>query len=283
MARGCNAVVPFLTDPTVLSVALGALMLGGSTGALGVFAVLRKQSLLGDLLAHAALPGIVVGFFVMGERDLPVLLAAALLSGLLGALFSLVLARFPGVHREAAIGVALVLFFAAGLVLLTALEQSSFLPSGGLQAFLFGQAAATVRSEVLLISSVAVLLLGGVSALARSGTVLAFDAEFAAARGHRVRALEAAFTGLLAVAIVLGLQFVGVVLMAALVVAPAVAAKQWARNTVHMTILAGLIGGLSGVIGAVISAWQPGLATGPVIVLIMTCVAIVALLTKRRA
>lgn len=275
--------VALLTDPTVVSVALGAFMLGGSTGALGVFAVLRKQSLLGDLLAHAALPGIVIGFFVMGEHHLPVLLVAALLSGFLGALFSLLLARFPGVQREAAMGVSLVLFFAAGLVLMTALEQSSFAPSGGLQAFLFGQAAATVQSEVLLISIVAVILLAGVTLLARSGTVLAFDAEFAAAHGYRVRLLEAAFTGLLAVAIVLGLQFVGVVLMAALVVAPAVAAKQWASNTVHMAVLAGVIGACSGVIGTVISAWQPGLATGPVIVLVMTTVAIVALLTKRRA
>lgn len=273
----------FLTDPTVITVALGALLLGGSTGALGVFAVLRKQSLLGDLLAHAALPGIVIGFFVTQERNLPVLLGAALLSGLLGALFSLVLARFPGVRREAAIGTSLVLFFAAGLVLMTALEQSTFTPSGGLQVFLFGQAAATVRSEVVLMSIVALVLLVCVSILARSGTVLAFDAEFAEARGHRVRVLEAALTGLLAVAIVLGLQFVGVVLMAALVVAPAVAAKQWAKNTVHMSVLAGGIGALSGVVGAVISASQPGLATGPVIVLVMTMVALAALLTKRRA
>lgn len=273
----------FLTDPTVVTVALGALMLGGSTGALGVFAVLRKQSLLGDVLAHAALPGIAIGFFVLQERNLIVLLGAALLSGLLGALFSLVLARFPGVQREAAMGVSLVLFFAAGLVLITALEQSSFTPSGGLQAFLFGQAAATVRSEVVLMSGVATMLLFAVSILARSGTVIAFDAEFAAARGYPVRMLEAVLTGLLAVAIVLGLQFVGVVLMAALVVAPAVAARQWARNTVHMCVLAGIIGALSGVIGAIISAAQPGLATGPVIVLVMTTIAIVALLTRRRA
>lgn len=276
-------VLAFFTDQTVRTVLLGTLILGASTGALGVFAVLRRQSLLGDLLAHAALPGIVVGYFLAGERTLPVLLLGALGSGLLAALFSLFLARFPGVQREAAIGATLVLSFALGLVLLSVSERTPGVQSGALQTFLFGQAAATVQREVVLLAVAAAVLVGALVVVFRPATTVSFDADFARAQGVNVGATEVWLTALLAVAIVLGLQMVGVVLMAALVIAPAVAAKQWAKNVLHMTVLAGVIGGVSGVVGAAISALHPGLATGPLVVLVATLCAVLAIFTRRHA
>ena len=273
----------FFADQTVRTVLLGALVLGASTGALGVFAVLRRQSLLGDLLAHAALPGIVMGYFVAGERSLGALLLGALVSGVLAALLALALARFPGVRREAAIGATLVLSFALGLVLLSVAERTPGVQSGALQTFLFGQAAATVQREVVLLVVTALILAFALAVVFRAATSVAFDPDFARAQGVRVLATEVWLTALLAVAIVIGLQMVGVVLMAALVIAPAVAAKQWARNVWHMTVLAAVIGGASGLVGASISALQPGLATGPLIVLTATACAVLAIFTRRRA
>lgn len=273
----------FFNDQTVRTVLIGAVILGASTGALGVFAVLRRQSLLGDLLAHAALPGIVVGYFVTGTHTLPVLLLGALGSGVLAALFALLVARVPGVQREAAIGATLVLSFALGLVLLSVAERMPGTQSGALQTFLFGQAAATIEREVFMLAGAAAVLMVLLTVVFRAGTSVAFDPDFARAQGVQVFATEVWLTALLAVAIVIGLQMVGVVLMAALVIAPAVAAKQWAKNVVHMTVLAAGIGGVSGAVGAGISALQPGLATGPLIVLSATLIAVLAIFTRRHA
>src|SRR5690606_30047631 len=102
-----------LTDPTVLTVSLGALLLGFTAGALGTFAVLRRQSLLGDAMSHAALPGVVGGFLVAGGRSLPAMLSGALITGLLAALLSLALTKLR-IKSEAALGAALGSGFALG-------------------------------------------------------------------------------------------------------------------------------------------------------------------------
>jgi manganese/zinc/iron transport system permease protein len=104
-----------------------------------------------------------------------------------------------------------------------------------------------------------------------------FDPVFAASIGLPVRVLDAAMTAMIAVAVVLGLQMVGVVLMSAMVVAPAVAARQWTRRLEAMVVLAALFGAAGGVAGGLISATGSGLSTGPLIVLALTAIVMVSL------
>jgi manganese/zinc/iron transport system permease protein len=104
--------------------------------------------------------------------------------------------------------------------------------------------------------------------------LLSFDPDYAASLGYPVRALDILLTSLIVLAIVIGLQLVGVVLMSAMLVAPAVAARQWTNRLGAMVLLAGGFGALAGVSGAVISATGRGLATGPVIVV---CISVVVL------
>ncbi len=271
-----------LTDPTVLTVALGALMLGLTAGALGTFAVLRRQSLLGDAMSHAALPGVVLGYLVAGGRSLPYMLAGALVTGLAAALLSVVLSRRRGVKPEAALGVSLGTGFALGVVLLSNVQKQPGAGSAGLEQFLFGQAAATLRSDLLTIAVLGAVSLAVVALLFRSLKLTTFDPHFAQAGGLSVRLYEAVFTGLLAVAVVVGLELVGVVLMSALVVAPAAAARQWASSLAGMVWLAGGIGAGSALIGALLSAAIPGMAAGPAVVLVASAVVALSLLVAPR-
>jgi len=272
----------FLLDPIVITVALGAALLGMTAGALGTFAVLRGESLIGDTMSHAALPGVGLGFLLTGERSLPIMLAGAIVTGLAAALFSLYLSSLPRIKRDAAMGVALGLFFALGVVALSYAQKRPGAAAAGLESFLFGQAAATLRSDVWLLGGVAMLALGVVSVFWKQAKLITFDPDFAVAGGSDRRATEALITGLLAVAIVIGLQMVGVVLMSALVVAPAVAARQWTGSLTAMFWLAGAIGAGSAVSGALISAQSSGLATGPLVVLVATAVVVVSLVTTRQ-
>ncbi len=268
----------FDLDFTLRNVMLGAALLGCSSGVLGSFALLRQQSLLGDALAHAALPGVCLGFLVAGSREpLPIFLGA-LTSGVVAAGFSLLLGRRSRLKNDAALGISLSLFFALGLVLLTAIQQRPGAGQAGLEAFLFGQAAAIVPSDVLLMSLVALVSLAVVGIFWKEFKLLAFDPSFAASLGFPVLVLEGLLTGLLAFAIVMGLQLVGVVLMAAIVVAPAAAARQWSHSLGKMVSLAALFGALSGLVGAVASSSGRGLATGPLIILVASTLALASLL-----
>jgi manganese/zinc/iron transport system permease protein len=267
-----------LGDFTVRSVALGAALVGTVAGALGSFALLRRQSLLGDTLSHAALPGIALGFLVSGSRSLTPILAGALISGALAALLVLLLTRTTRIKDDAALGVALSLFFAVGTVLLTYAQRQVGAAQAGLDAFLFGQAAAVLPADLTLIGGVGLAALLVLALLWKEFKAVTFDADFARSLGLPVLALEASLTLLIAVAVVIGLQLVGVILMVALVVAPAAAARQWTRRLEAMVALAAVFGALAGVAGALVSASARGLATGPVIVLAASALVVASLI-----
>lgn len=267
----------FLTDFTIRNVALGAALLGITSGVLGSFALLRQQSLLGDTLSHAALPGVTLGFLVAGSRQTVPILIGALLSGALAALLVILLTRRSRLKTDAALGTALSLFFAIGLVLLTYIQNQNNAGQAGLDAFLFGQAASILPSDLIVMGGVTVLALVLVTSLWKEFKVMTFDPEFAGSLGFPVLALEIIMTVMIAFAIVIGLQMVGVVLMASMIIAPAAAARQWSKTLGQMVALSALFGALSGLSGALISATQRGLATGPLIVIAASMIVLVSL------
>lgn len=273
-----EAVLVLLQDYTIQNVALGAALLGISSGVLGSFAVLRQQSLLGDMMSHAALPGVCLGFIVAGSRQLGSILLGALITGTLAALFMLLLTRRSRLKTDAALGAALSIFFALGIVLLTYIQGTGNASQGGLDSFLFGQAAAILRSDLYIMGGVTLFALALVVAFWKEFKLVTFDPGFAGSLGLPVIVLEVALTAMIALAVVIGLQMVGVVLMAAMIIAPAVAARQWSGRLEQMVVLAAAIGAAGGVFGGVLSAARRGLATGPLIVLSISALVFLSLL-----
>ena len=265
-------------DYTLQVVALGAAVLGVTAGALGAFAVLRGQSLLGDAISHAALPGVVLAFLATGAKaPLPLTLGAAL-AGWVGALVVGAIVRRSRIPLDASLGLVLAVFFGAGLVLLTYAQRVPGLNPAGLQDYLFGQAAALVAADVWVMGGLGAAALAATAVFWKELKVLLFDADFAATLGFPVRRLDLLVTTLLVVAIVVGLQTVGVVLMSALLIAPAAAARQWTDRLGVLVVLAAGFGAASGVAGAVLSASVPRLPTGPTIVLCASAIVVVSLL-----
>jgi manganese/zinc/iron transport system permease protein len=269
-------------DYTFRVVALGSAGLGAVAGALGSFAVLRRQSLLGDAIAHAALPGIALAFLLTGSRATPVLVLGAALAGWLGTLLVMGIVRSSRIPEDSALGIILSVFFGAGLVLLTFVQRRPTAAQAGLETFLWGQAATLLVRDVVLI-----LAAGGAALLLvllfwKEFKLLAFDPEFGASVGIPVTRVDILLTSLLVVAIVIGLQTVGVVLMSALVVAPAAAARQWTDSLGVMVVLAGFMGGLAGATGAMVSSLGGGIPTGPTIVLVASTLVALSLVAAPR-
>lgn len=271
-----------LDDYTLRTVALGAAVLGAVAGALGVFGVLRGQALIGDAVSHAALPGIVIAYMVTGSRtSLPLLIGAAI-SGFLAVLLVGSLVRTTRVKGDSALGVWLAVFFGIGLVLLTFVQRQPDASQAGLDRFLFGQAATVLREDVTTMAIAGGIALVVVAALWKQLKLLAFDPDYGAAVGFSMRAVEVVLTALVVVAIVIGLQMVGAVLMSAMVIAPAVAARQWTDRLGTMTVLAAVAGAGAGVVGALLSTEAERLPTGPTIVLVATAVVALSLVFAPR-
>ena len=259
-------------DYTLRTVALGAAVLGLSSGALGSFAVLRGQSLLGDAISHAALPGVALAFLITGSKAPLVLVVGAGLAGWVGTLCVMGVTRTSRVPYDAALGIVLSVFFGLGMVLLTYLQARPQASQAGLDTFLFGQAAALVGRDVATMAALGAVAVAAMAVFWKEFKLLLFDPDFAAVQGFPIRALDVGLTTLLVVAIVIGLQTVGVVLMSALIVAPAAAARQWTDRLWGVVALAGVFGALSGAGGALLSGTTARLPTGPTIVLVASAV-----------
>ena len=272
--------MPFdlFSDYTLRIVALGAATFGVVSGALGAFAVLRRQSLLGDAVSHAALPGIVLAFMLTGTKTPLALLVGAALAGWLGTLFVMAIVRTTRIKYDTALGLVLSVFFGVGLVLLTDVQKRPDAAQAGLDRFLFGQAAGLLRSDVVTMLLLGTPVLVAVVVLWKEFKLLAFDPAFGASVGFPMRALDFVLTGLLVIAIAVGLQTVGVVLMSAMVVAPAAAARQWTDRLGRMVALSAFFGASAGVAGALVSSRIERMPTGPTIVVCVTLVVVVSLL-----
>lgn len=268
-------------DYTLRNIALGAAILGVVGGILGSFALLRKQALLGDALAHAALPGICLAYMLTGAKTPLVLLIGAGLAGWLGTLLILSIVRETRISEDAALGIVLTVFFGIGIMLLTYIQHTGVASQSGLDKFLFGQAATLVQDQVITMAVLgggALLLVG---LLFKELKLITFDPTFAATIGLPVQGLSVLLTSLIVVAVVIGLQTVGVVLMAAMLIAPAAAARQWTERLAAMLGLSALFGALAGVSGALLSISDAQLPTGPMVILSATVIVIISLLFGR--
>lgn len=257
-----------VTDYTLRTITLGTAVLGAICGMLGSFAVLRKQSLLGDAISHAALPGIAIAFLITGAKDSNTLLLGALVSGLLGTFWIRGIIKKTHLKTDTALGLILSLFFGFGMLLLTFIQKQPNANQAGLDKYLFGQAATLLESDVLLMVIVTGVALIVLLLFWKEFKIMLFDADYTKTLGFNTRFIDTLITFFIVLAIVLGLQTVGVVLMSAMLLAPAAAARQWTNKLSTMIFIAAIFGAFSGVFGTAISASQNNLSTGPVIVLV---------------
>jgi manganese/zinc/iron transport system permease protein len=265
-------------DYTLRNVALGSALLGIVSGILGSFAVLRRQGLLGDTLSHAALPGICIAFLLTGSKEPLVLLLGAGVAGWIGSLLMLWIVRETVLSEDSALGIILSTFFGLGIVLLSLIQQRNDANQAGIDKYLFGQAAALVEKNVITFAILGGIALSILFILYKEFKLLTFDPEFANTMGFNSTLLSVLMTTLLVISIAIGLQTVGVVLMAAMIIGPGAAARQWTNRLGIMLLLGGLFGGASGVIGAVLSVTGSDLPTGPMIILSLSAIVTFSLL-----
>lgn len=251
----------------------GTLLLGVAAGMVGTFAVLRRRALMGDVIAHSALPGLCVAFLAFHSRAILVLLAGALLSGLLGAFVVSLMKRYTALREDAIQGIVLSVFYGGGIALTRSIQNRYRNESGAdLEAFIIGRAATMLRSDVYQIAAVTIVTAVIVLSLYKELKLVSFDEQFCRVQGWSAGGLDLLLMVLTAVTVVVGLPSVGVVLTAALLIIPPAAARFWTDRLSKMMIISCTFGGLSGVTGTLISARFDGLPTGPLIVLTSTAI-----------
>ncbi len=265
------------TVAAVSSAVIAALLLGVVSGLLGTFVVVRRMALTGDMISHAVLPGIVAGLAWSTTRNPLVVLGCAVAAGVIGTLTLTAILRHTKLKGDAALALVLSVFFAFGIAMISKLQPA------GVQAFLYGQVAAIDRNDLLLLGVVTVFTGILLPLLFRVLGIVSFDPAFSRLMGLPVKWIEIGFFLLLTIVIVIAMQAVGVVLVTAMLVTPAAAARFCTASLPRTALLSCIFGAAGGVVGVTISAQGGGLPTGPLMALSVTGIFLGAALFGKRS
>ena len=275
--------VLILRDYNTRLVVICTILLGCACGLMGGFLLLRKRSLMGDTLSHATLPGVGLSFMLLvalgGDgKSLPILLAGAGITGVIGCAAVLFIREQTRIKDDAAMGIVLSVFFGAGVAILGVIQKMPEGSAAGLESFIYGKTASMVMSDFQILVFITVCVITCSLLLFKEFRLLCFDENFAAVLGWPVKFLDILLLALITAVTVAGLQAVGLILIIAFLITPATAARFWTNQLDRMLMLSALIGAASGWIGASLSAFFPRLPAGAVIVLVAALIFVVSML-----
>jgi manganese/zinc/iron transport system permease protein len=279
----------FFTDPVLRAPTIGSMLMCLAAALVGVLVFVRKRSLLGEALSHATYPGVTfaiicAGFFTLEEIAPLLVLVGAFFSSLVGFWVVDHLEKKVKVPPDAALGTVLALFFGVGVTVASFAQNSYPHLYRQMQSYLYGQAATMTDRHLVLYGALALMVLLFITLFYKEIVTLSFDFQYARTNGIAHPSLDLGLFLIAVLALVIGVRCVGVVLMSAMLITPAVAARQFTNRLSTMFLLAGLFGSLSAFLGVYCSVKLPEMVqvrysvpTGPMIVLAGGGIALYAL------
>lgn len=262
----------------LIIVLVGTSLLGAVSGVIGVFSTLRKQALIGDTISHATLPGVVLSFIFFNQRSLPVLLIGATVSSIIAIILTHLIKKHSKIKNDASLAIILSSFFGFGQVLLSLISNNAGVNQAGLSTFIFGQAATMSVEDIYLIIIVLSTVLITVLLIYKEIKLFIFNESYYQTLGFNPVITKFILSTLTILIIIVSIKSVGVVLMSAMLIAPAVAARQWSNRLSRNLIIAALFGAISGFIGTFISSRISKMPTGPVIVLVASIFVLISII-----
>ena len=283
--------IDFFTNPVAQVSIIGTSVMAIASALIGTLVCLRRRSLIGETLSHAAFPGILVGVFIAFILPSKWLFVSMTLGGFLFSLIGLHCVNWMEIKGKVKPDSALTLILAAfmgwGILLASILQK--YYPLGYRQSllYLYGQAATMTSAQAYLYCGFSILLIGFLISFYPRIKLMNFDPIFAHSLGLRYKPLETATFFVIVIAIILGIRSVGVVLMAGMLISPAVAARPWSQRLSSMLIIASGFGLVSALLGNYLSyqlsSPQFSLPTGPMILLSSSFLCVVSLLIAPRS
>lgn len=262
-----------ITLPYMQRALLAVILIGVLSGIMGAYVVTRGMSFLGDALAHSVLPGVAIVYLNGGGGQQSLLLLGGMIASVLSALGIGFLTRGRRVREDTAIGIV----FAGTLALGIGIISSTRSFSTDLQHILIGNILAVTATDLLFMAGIGLGVILIVALLYKELLITSFDATLAQALHLPGEGLRLLLLVLLAVTIVIGVQAVGVALIAATLVTPAATARIFVKRLHHMMLVSAVLASLSGVVGMYVS-WHVRIAPSAAIVLTMTVLFLLAFL-----
>jgi zinc/manganese transport system permease protein len=264
----------FLTDSVLKRALIGAALVSVGSAPLGVFLVLRRMSLMGDVMAHAILPGVAAAFILFG-MSIPAMSVGGVIAGLTVALLAGVVSHVTALREDASLAAFYLMAVAAG-VLMIALHGSA----QDLEDILFGEVSALDDNILCLMAGISGVTVVTLTVIYRTLVVESFDPVFLRSVGGKGGFVQATFLMLAVLNMVESYRAMGTLMSAGLMLIPAIAAQFWTQSLrVMLAVAIGI--GFSGAVVGLALAHTYNVPSGPVIILIVGGVYSVSLLLGR--
>ncbi len=265
-------------DASIAFVVIGITLLGIGSAYVGTYSFLDKKALLGDAISHAVLPGICLGFILAGEKNPIYIVTGAFASGALATFLISWLRSNTKLSEDAIIASILSIFFGFGIVLLTVIQKSGNPEMAGLNQFIFGNAIAILEEDLYIYGGLALVIILILTLFQKEFSLLVFNPDFGKAIGYPMESIRLIFNVLMILAVVIGIQAIGVVLMAALLITPGAAARFWTDRLGILLLISGAFSAVSGILGTYVSFVLPQMPTGPWVVVCLSLLALISFL-----
>lgn len=294
-----DSIFAFFTDPVLRAPTIGCMLMCMAAALVGVIVFLKKQSLLGESLSHAAYPGVIIGVIIAGAMDINesnelsiamLVMGGALVTSLMGMWAIGFLQYRMKVRSDSALCFILAAFFGIGLTLASQVQFAYSSLYRQAQVYLYGQAATMIDAHIWIYGVLTFVIMSVIVLFYKEIRGIAFDSEYIRSIGVNKRVVDAAVFLLIVLAVVVGIRSVGVILMSAMLIAPAAAARQYSDKLYRIFILSAFFGLFSGFLGnylsVEVSRWlatkYPGerltLPTGPMIVIVASLICLLSLM-----
>lgn len=264
-----------------LLILVGVTVFSAAAGAIGVISVLRRQSLIGDAISHATLPGIVIVFMLLQTKNSFLFLVGAIVAGIFAYLLILLISNNTKIDLDTTLAITLTFFFGLGMMLLSISSKSKNAAQAGIQEYIFGSAATINQMDVIMIIMTALIVLCVYLFLYKEIKIFIFDELQAILSGFEPKIMHIIILISSLVVIGVGIQSVGVILVSAMLIGPGVSALQWSKKFHIVVILSAIFGAISGFTGVVLSSYVEKLPTGSTVVFIMSIITVVSILMSK--
>ena len=270
-----------ITQYSFVVVAIGTMLLAMATGIIGTISILKGQSLIGDAVGHAALPGIILAFMISGKKNSLLLMVGAIIAGIVAFILIQTISEISKIEADTAMAIILSAMFGLGMVLKSYIQGNakySKASQSGLASYIFGQAAYILREDVIIIFTVSLISLVLFIIFYKEIKVYVFDAVYAYTIGINSKLLSLLIMIMTMILIAAGLKAVGAILISSMLITPAITGLQWSNKYEIVLVIAAVMGAVSAFIGTLLSTIVRGFSTGPSIILIMSLLALLSVL-----
>ena len=277
--------ISIITQYSFIVVAIGTMLLAMATGIVGTISILKGQSLIGDAVGHASLPGIILAFMISGRKSSLILMLGAIVAGIVAFILIQIIAEGSKIEADTAMAVILSAMFGMGMVLKSYIQGNQKFQGAsqsGLASYIFGQAAYILREDVYIILAVSVISLALFIVFYKEIKVYVFDMVYAYTIGINSRLTSLLIMIITMILIAAGLKAVGAILISSMLITPAVTGLQWSKSYEKVLVIAAVTGAVSAFLGTFISSAVKGFSTGPSIILIMSVIALFSVLFAPR-